>query len=135
MDLIKNFPRSPYDMNVGIVMLPRTTDKAKAHNAKKLGEYHYDCPLDKALFEFLGMNAEIFSKKVNELKDDEKIAEWIKNEFSRTQKEKDKFNNDMRHSKPKDKESQKWLDGEKKKLGRNDYFTYFDNIDADEKRF
>ena len=28
MDLTKNFPRSPYDMNWGIVMLPRTTDKA-----------------------------------------------------------------------------------------------------------
>lgn len=135
MDLTKSFPRSPYDVNYGIVMLPRTTDKAKAHNTKKLGEYHYNCPLDKALFEFLKVDSETFAKKVKELKDDEKIAEWVNKEFPKTQKEKDSFNNMMRHMKPKDKESQKWLDGEKKRLGRNDYFSYFDNIDADEKRF
>ena len=37
MDLTKQIPRSPFDMNYGIVMLPRTTDKAKASNAGKLG--------------------------------------------------------------------------------------------------
>lgn len=135
MDLTKNVPRSPYDMNCGIVMLSRTTDKAKSYNAKKLGEYHYNCPLDKALFEFLKIDSETFAKKVKELKDDEKLVEWIKKEFPKTQKEKDSFNNMMRHMRPKDNESQKWLDGEKKKLGRDDYFSYFDNIEADEKRF
>ena len=36
---------------------------------------------------------------------------------------------------PHDEDSRKWMESEKKKLGRKDYFSYFDNIDADEKRF
>ena len=50
-------------------------------------------------------------------------------------KEIEKFNNKMRHLKPDDEGSKKWLESEKKKLGRDDYFSYFDNLDADEKRF
>jgi len=134
MDLTNNFPRSAYDMNAGLVMLPRTTDKCKAHLAETLGEYHYDCPLDKRLFTFLGVDAETFSNKVKELETDEKIAEWINSEFSKSQEEKNDFNNKARHAAPEDEESKKWLDEEKKRLGK-DYFTYFDNLDADEKRF
>ena len=135
MDLTKQIPRSPYDLNYQIVMLPRTTDKAKAFNAGKLGEYHYNCPLDKPLLEFLKIDANTFASKVKELESDEKIADWLGKVAKRTQKEKDAFNNKMRHSTPKDKGSLAWMETEKKKLGRNDYFTYFDNIDADEKRF
>ena len=64
MDLTKNFPRSTYDMNAGIAMLPRTTDKARAHNEGKLGEYHYNCPLDKQVLEFYGIDSETFARKV-----------------------------------------------------------------------
>ncbi|MBI4158973.1 DUF5069 domain-containing protein [Candidatus Woesearchaeota archaeon] len=135
MDLTKSFPRSPYDMSAGIVMLPRTTDKAKAHIAETLGEYHYNCPLDQALFRFLNVDEKTFAQKVKELKTDGKIGIWVEKEFPKNQKEKDDFNNMMRHNKPNDRDSKKWMDGEKKKLGRDDYFTYFDNIDADEKRF
>ena len=129
MDLTKQVPRSPHDMNYGIVMLPRTTDKGK------LGEYHYNCPLDKPLLEFLKTDSKTFAAKIKELETDEKIAEWLSKVAKKSQKEKDSFNNTMRHMKPKDKDSIAWLESEKKRLGRNDYFTYFDNIDADEKRF
>ncbi|HLC63525.1 MAG TPA: DUF5069 domain-containing protein [Candidatus Nanoarchaeia archaeon] len=135
MDLTKQIPRSPFDMNYGIVMLPRTTDKAKASNAGKLGEYHYNCPLDKPLLEFLRTDSKTFAAKIKELETDEKISAWLEKTCKKSQKEKDSFNNKMRHSAPKDKDSLAWMESEKKKLGRNDYFTYFDNIDADEKRF
>jgi len=135
MELTKQYPRSPYDINYGIVMLPRTTDKAKASNAGKLGEYHYNCPLDKHLLEFLKIDAKTFAAKVKEFETDEKIAAWLAKAFPKSQKEKDNFNNMMRHNAPKDKSSLAWMASEKKNLGRNDYFTYFDNIDADEKRF
>ena len=135
MDLTKQVPRSPHDMNYGIVMLPRTTDKAKAYNVGKLGEYHYNCPLDKPLLEFLKIDSKTFAAKIKEPETDEKIAEWLSKIAKKSQKEKDSFNNTMRHMKPKDKDSIAWLESEKKRLGRNDYFTYFDNIDADEKRF
>lgn len=134
MDLTKKFPRSPYDDLAGMVMLPRTIDKCKAFLAGKLGEYHYSCPLDQGLFNFLGTNKDEFAKKIKELKTDKKLAEWAES-FDKSQEEKDRFNNGMRHSMPKDENSRKWMESEKKKLGRKDYFSYFDNIDADEKRF
>ncbi|SRR3989338_2050190 len=134
MDLTKKFPRSPFDALAGIVMLPRTIDKCRAFLANTLGEYHFDCPLDKPLFNFLGTNKDEFAEKVKKLKTDAKIAEWVES-FNKSQQEKDQFNNKMRHSMPHDEDSRKWMESEKKKLGRKDYFSYFDNIDADEKRF
>ena len=122
-------------MNAGLVILPRTTDKAKAFHEGTLGEYHYGCPLDQALFRFLGTTKEAFAKKVQTLQTDEKIAEWITMVFPKTQTEKDSFNNTERHKKPGDADSKSWLKSEQKRLGRNDYSTYFDNLDVDEKRF
>jgi|SRR3989344_3073962 len=136
MDLTKEFPRSPYDMMAGIVMLPRTLDKCKAYLANTLGEYHYNCPLDEGLFEFLGVGSEEFAKKVKESGSDEKIEKWARDKLKdKSQEEKDQFNNRMRHSIPEDEESQEWLESEKKRIGKDNYFSYFDNIDADEGRF
>ena len=39
MDLTRAFPRSPYDMVAGLVMLPRTADKVRALQQGLLGEY------------------------------------------------------------------------------------------------
>ena len=39
------------------MMLGRTIDKAHATLQGLLGEYMYDCPLDKRLFGFLGISA------------------------------------------------------------------------------
>ena len=136
MDLTNSFPRSPYDMNAGMVMLPRTTDKAIASNEGTLGEYHYNCPMDQKLSDFLGTDEKVFADMVKEFNgDDKEIAEWIETEFQKTQEEKEEFNNKMRHDVPEDEESKKWLEEQKKSLGKEDSFTFFDNIDADEKRF
>ena len=35
MDLANRFPRSPYDMNAGLIMLPRTADKASVNDAMR----------------------------------------------------------------------------------------------------
>jgi len=40
----------------GIVQLARTIDKGKAAAAGTLGEYSYNCPMDAAVFEFLGID-------------------------------------------------------------------------------
>ena len=133
MDLTNNFPRSPYDMNAGLVMLPRTTDKATASNNDTLGEYHYNCPMDQKLLEFLGVDHEAFAAKVKELESDEKIAEWVES-LGKSNEEIISFNNMMRHDQPVDESGKQWIEGEKKRLGR-DYFTFFDNLDADEGRF
>ncbi|MBI2579445.1 MAG: DUF5069 domain-containing protein [Candidatus Aenigmarchaeota archaeon] len=131
MDLAKNFPRSPYDMLAGVVMLPRTIDKARASNAGTLGEYHYNCPLDKKVLEFFGISAGEFAKKVRELKSDEKITGWLSGR--KTQKEKDAFNSMMRHLGPDTPEKKAWLREQIRAHGKH-VTTYFDNLDADEKR-
>ncbi|MBI2172625.1 MAG: DUF5069 domain-containing protein [Candidatus Aenigmarchaeota archaeon] len=132
MDLAKNFPRSPYDMLAGVVMLPRTIDKARAFNGGTLGEYHYNCPLDQKVLQFFGVNHEAFAQKLKELQTDEKMAGWLGGTKSR--EEKDKFNNSMRHLEPDTPEKKQWL-AEQIKLHCRQVRTYFDNLDADEKRF
>lgn len=53
MDLTKTYPRSVREKYLGMVQVGRTIDKGKAELAGTLGEYRYDCPMDKHLFEFL----------------------------------------------------------------------------------
>ena len=60
MDLTKHAPRSVKETVLGIVQLARTTDKAKAIVDGQIGEYHYDCPIDRALFDFLAMDPKEF---------------------------------------------------------------------------
>ena len=139
MDLSSQFPRSPHDMNAGIDMLPRTTDKCRAFVAGTLGDYHYDCPLDQELFGFLGIDADRFRVAVQgldgDLAGDEEVSAWIANEFPRSAAEKDAFNNEMRHRRPQGAEAEERFAQWQKDLGREDYFSYFDHLDADEGRF
>jgi hypothetical protein len=81
MDLTKTFPRSVWSKFAGLYMLGRTTDKARALNAGSLGPYHYDCPMDKEAFAFLGTHHGTYAKKVAELKDDTAIAGWVRSAF------------------------------------------------------
>ena len=81
MNLTTEKPRSPKDKLVGLLSLKRVVDKAKAHNEGQLGEYDYDCPHDKPVFEFLGTNGEEFARKVKELQTDDAIAAWVQSDF------------------------------------------------------
>ena len=55
MDLTKTHPRSPNDRLLGLPMLPRTIDKARAALDGTLGEYVYGTKssFDMALLDFL----------------------------------------------------------------------------------
>ena len=81
MDLTRTYPRSVREKFGGIVQLGRTTDKARAKNAGSLGEYHYNCPMDEAVFAFLGIDHEAYLAKVAELKDDKAIEAYIVRQF------------------------------------------------------
>jgi hypothetical protein len=56
MDLTKTYPRSVHERVAGVVQLGRTIDKARASVAGTIGEYHYNCPMDQAVFRFLGID-------------------------------------------------------------------------------
>ena len=78
MDLTKGTPRSVRDKFLGIVQLGRTTDKAKAVAHGTIGEYNYDCSMDKGLFDFLGMNGTDYLKIVTNAKNDSEIENYVK---------------------------------------------------------
>lgn len=78
MDLTKTYPRSVSEKWLGIVQLGRALDKAKAKAFGNLGEYNYDCPMDKAVFDFLGMDGEEFFNIVKNAKSDAEIEAYAK---------------------------------------------------------
>jgi hypothetical protein len=80
MDLTKNYPRSAKDEMAGIVSLGRMTDKARAFNEGKLGEYDFDCPHDKPVLAFLGIDAKTFASKVA-TSDDAALERWAHDEL------------------------------------------------------
>ncbi len=55
-DLTKQAPHSPRERLAGFVIAMRTTDKCRASVTGKLGEYHYDCPLDNMPFSLQGID-------------------------------------------------------------------------------
>lgn len=77
-DLSKQAPNSPRQRLAGFVIAARTTDKCRASLEGKLGEYHYDCPLDNFLFSFKGINGDQFKSAVKAAKTYEEIGNWLK---------------------------------------------------------
>jgi hypothetical protein len=139
MDLTIEKPRSPKEKLLGLVSLKRVIDKARARNEGHLGEYDYDCPHDKPLFEFLGTNGEEFARKVRELAADDAIADWVQREFlsKKTPAEIERFNNDRLHWHPDPgSHGQEYFEQLREQVapGRRDIITWFDILDLDEWR-
>ena len=76
-DLTKQAPHSPRERFGGFAIIGRTIDKCRASLTEKLGEYHYDCPLDNQLFSFKGINGAQFQNVVSAAKNYEDVAEWL----------------------------------------------------------
>lgn len=76
-DLAKEFPRSPRVTLAGYVHAARMLDKCRAVVAGTAGEYHFNCPLDRYLLDFTGIDAEAFKTFVATGADDTAVADWI----------------------------------------------------------
>jgi hypothetical protein len=76
-DLTKEAPRSPRLRVGGYAILGRTIDKCRALVAGNIGEYHFDCPLDRTLFGFKGIRGEDFRAQIEQGRSDEEIIEWL----------------------------------------------------------
>jgi len=77
MDLTKTYPASVREPMHGIVQLKRTIDKGKALANGTIGEYNYDCPMDKHLFEFLGLDGAELLDVIKSANDDEEISDFV----------------------------------------------------------
>lgn len=78
LDLNKEFPRSPRSLLAGYIIAGRTLDKCRAHLNGTLGEYKFNCPLDRFFFDFTGIDVETFEAFVATGANDEAVADWIK---------------------------------------------------------
>ena len=76
-DLTQRPPRSPRTRLGGYALLPRMLDKGRATLAGKNGEYHYACPLDQRLLEFLGLEPEPLKSELATGAGDGEILAWI----------------------------------------------------------
>jgi hypothetical protein len=76
-DLTNRPPRSPRARLGGYALVPRMLDKGRAEIAGNSGEYHYNCPLDQRVLEFLGIDADPLKAELAKGKGDGEILVWI----------------------------------------------------------
>lgn len=77
MDLTTSYPTSVKTKMHGLVQIARTIDKGKAKAHGHLGEYHYNCPMDVAVFTFLGIDHEALLEAIKNAKSDQEIANYV----------------------------------------------------------
>jgi hypothetical protein len=77
-DLTTSFPRSVREKLLGVVQLGRAVDKGAALANGKAGEYNYDCPMDKAVFGFLGIGGDALLEKVKSAQSEAEIEAYLK---------------------------------------------------------
>jgi hypothetical protein len=138
MDLRTGVPRSGLERLGGVVMVARTLDKCRAHLAGTLGEYVYDCPLDKQLFEFLGTDAEEFASVVSTARSDEEVAAFIGAKLAgRAEEEVLAWNQDFLRYEP-DLSRERYAAArraiEERAPGRDDITLWVDVVDVEEGR-
>ena len=138
MDLTKSFPRSPKATIAGVTMAARAADKGRASAAGTLGEYNYDCPMDRMLFAFLGTDGVEYLAAVLSSSDDTGVVNLIEAKLaSKSHKEIDDYNHHLLGHAPKAGTDGVgyFLSGrERVGHGRTDIFTWPDLIDVEEGR-
>ena len=76
-DLTKRPPRSVRCRLGGYVLLPRMLDKGRATIAGTNGEFHYACPLDQRLLDYLGIDAAALREELATGQGDGEILAWV----------------------------------------------------------
>ncbi|HKW45299.1 MAG TPA: DUF5069 domain-containing protein [Candidatus Eremiobacteraceae bacterium] len=139
MDLTTSVPRSVKDTSLGsIVMLARTTDKARASAAGTVGEYHYNCSMDQKVLAFVGVDHEEFAKLASR-NDDAKLVAILRERYlkSKTAADINSFNEDYLKISPEPgSDSEKFFLDLRTRLApnRTDVTTWPDLLDLDEGR-
>ena len=76
-DLTQRPPRSVRTRLGGYALLPRMLDKCRAELAGTQGSFHYDCPNDRRILGFLGLDADALRVEVAARKGDGEVLAWI----------------------------------------------------------
>ncbi|HXM04258.1 MAG TPA: DUF5069 domain-containing protein [Chthoniobacterales bacterium] len=76
-DLSKEAPRSPRTRIGEYALMARMIDKGRATINGTVGEYHFACPLDQALFEFKGVAADDVKGVLESGASDDEVLAWF----------------------------------------------------------
>lgn len=138
MDLTTSYPASVREKLLGIVQLKRTIDKGKAEAIGKAGEYNYDCPMDKHLFEWLGITGEDLLDIIKSAKSDDEIAEYVAPYVhAKTDEEIEAFNSEwLQHGPEPGTPAMEYFVKLRGEVApdRTDVMNWADLLDLDEKR-
>jgi hypothetical protein len=138
MDLTQTYPTSVKTKLHGIVQLARTIDKGKAKAHGNLGDYHYNCPMDVAVFSFLGIDHEALLDVISKAKSDQEISDYVATfVHKKTPAEIEAWNAQWLKSGPApDSESYGYFMQLRTELApdRTDIVAWADLLDLDEKR-
>lgn len=77
-DLTASYPRSVRDKYLGVVQLGRAVDKGIATANGLNGEYNFDCPMDKGVFGFLGVEGEALLDVIKRAQSESEIEAYLK---------------------------------------------------------
>ena len=135
-DLTRQAPHSPRERVAGFAIASRTVDKCRASLAGKLGEYHYDCPLDNKLFSFKGINGAQFKAAVQAALNYEDVGTWLQaNGTKKTPLEIKTWSDEMEAGSPiQNPEKRAFFIENCTKLGLNpEKSTTFDWLEADDR--
>ena len=138
MDLTTSYPASVRDTMHGIVQLKRTIDKGKALASGNIGDYHYNCPMDKHVFEFLGIDHQALLDVIKSAPSDAEIVDYVAPYVhAKSDEEITAFNRDwLIHAPEKDSPSEKSFYALRDEVApdRTDVTAWADLLDLDEKR-
>jgi hypothetical protein len=136
IDLTQRPPRSARVRLGGFAILPRMLDKGRAAIAGKIGEYHFNCPLDQRFTAFAGIDAEALKNQLAEGKGDGEILKWIieTSATKPTEFEIHAWSAWAAQRVPEDIESRGFFNEMQSKIApeREDIVTWFDMLDLDD---
>jgi hypothetical protein len=137
-DLTTSYPRSVRDEYLGVVQLGRAVDKGIALANGLNGEYNFDCPMDKGVFEFLGVDGDALLDVIKNANSESEIEAYLKPFVAKkSAQEIAAFNADfVSHGPQPGSDAEKYFLNLRNDVApdRTDVTTWPDLLDLDEKR-
>ncbi|MGH2351958.1 MAG: DUF5069 domain-containing protein [Chloroflexota bacterium] len=130
-----NYPRSGRETLGGIVFLPRSIDKMRAHIAGTAGEYVAMRGLSSRLYDLFGITAEQFMEGVKQSPDDDGVLRWLQQNAPKkpSQQAIEAYNQGVLTAGPRDEAGMQRFRANLEKLGFADRTDVKTNVDAEDR--
>lgn len=136
LDLTKRSPRSPSFWLGNFVILARCIDKCRSTLWGNVGEYEFDCELDRSLLDWKGITGDQLKVYIAEGHSDDEIVEWVKaNGMPKSDAEIVKWSEKASANAYEDNtENRQWLEEQFARLKLpKETSTLFDYLDSDDR--